>query len=98
MSISIADVALGMDVYSSDNQRFGVINELYNTTEAPDEGGEKGEHLWMQVLEGSTMNPLVEKLYFPFSSVKSVEKGQRITVDCAKADAAKRYGEKPDFL
>ncbi len=94
-SVSVGDVALGMDVYASDGEKVGGINEVYNR---PGSAGSDSPHLYMQVDEGNVLELWAQKLYIPFTAIVQLDPGQRVTLDCTKEEAEKQYGEKPAFL
>lgn len=93
MIVAVSDAQLGMDVYDNAEKKIGIINEIYN---APDR--EEGEHLYMQVTEGSVLEFWSKNLYVPFSAIVDLVPGQLVTLDCSAADAQKRFGSKPEFL
>lgn len=95
--IGVADVHMGMDVYSSDGENLGRINEVYNSV-AEGQATQGEEHLWMAVSEGDVLEFWKGTLYVPVDEVEDVKPGRHVTLKTSAQDARSKYAEKPHWL
>jgi ribosomal 30S subunit maturation factor RimM len=104
MEIAPADIAKGMQVYSTDGEKLGTVAEVYTGTPAEIEAAGSNDAadatgtLYIKVEHGGVLGLGARDLYIPFTAVTEVAAGEAVTVNGTKDECSARYGNKPDVL
>lgn len=98
-----SDIQDGMDVYDCDENKIGVIADVYpNLGSYGDEQAqvsvEPGVE-YFKVDQGGILGIGAKHLYIPFTAIETVNMNDgRLTINCTKQQADGMFDQKPAFL
>lgn len=109
MATNLAGIETGMDVYDSTGDKIGSVSDILTLAAFSQNAqldpmtdttgsGETDENSVIKVSEGGVLGIGATELYIPLDAVQSIQPGDSITINCAKAQCESMYAQKPSFL
>lgn len=108
MAVNTAGIQNGMDVYDSNGDKIGTVDDVLAVEARSETGGGltsntlagdvAGQGSYLKISEGGVLGIGTTELYVPFSAVQNVSPGDSVTINCTKDQCGNMYGNKPEFL